>query len=114
EEIRAGASEQAVVGGPGDDSLLGGARADLFVGGDGIDTASYAGRIAGISVTLDDVANDGAPGEGDNVRHDIENVIGGGGADTLVANGAANVLNGGPGDDSLDGGLGADTLNGDA
>ena len=68
-----------------------------------------------MTVTLEDAANDGSPGENDNVL--TENVVGGSGNDTLTGNGAPNpaytlggpnpnnVLNGGPGDDVLDGGL---------
>ena len=47
----------------------------------GIDTVDYGtwARFEPITVTLDDVANDGAPGLGDNVASDVENVRGGGG-----------------------------------
>jgi serralysin len=42
----------------------------------------------------------------------IENVITGGGADTVIGNSAVNNISTGAGDDTLSGGAGADTLNG--
>jgi Ca2+-binding RTX toxin-like protein len=55
-------------------------------------------------VTLDDAANDGTPGELDNVKSDIERVSGGNGNDSLDASAATN------GPKSLSGGLGDDTI----
>jgi hypothetical protein len=73
-------------------------------------------------VTLNDVADDGAAGEGDNVRSDIEAVAsatqagpnGAGGNDTLIGTAGTNDLNGGRGNDTIDGGLGNDLLSGGA
>ena len=107
-----GAGNDTLMGGPGDDSLRGDAGADLLSGGAGVDEASYAGYTSGVTVTLDGVANDGAPGEGDNVMPDIENVTGGNGDDLLVGNGADNSLTGGKGADTLIGGGGVDTFSG--
>ncbi|MEZ5099791.1 MAG: calcium-binding protein [Thermoleophilia bacterium] len=102
----------ALYGGPGNDQLAGGFGADLTSGGDGVDQVSYASRTSAVTVTLDDVANDGEPGEGDDVRADVENVLGGSGADVLRGSAGANTLNGGPGNDVLDGGAGPDVLTG--
>lgn len=100
-------------GGAGDDLLSAGRGPDTYVGGDGEDTVTdYAGRAFGVKVTLDDVADDGAPGEGDNVRSDVEDVIGSSGADTLIGNAADNQLDGGAGDDTIAGGDGNDGLDG--
>ena len=75
--------------------------------------ASYASRAATVTVTLDGVANDGAPGERrDNVL--TGSVLGGGGADVLTGNGASNMLNGRGGDDLVTGAGGDDRLVGDA
>ena len=69
------------------------------------------------------MANDGAPGELDNIKVDVENVTGGAGNDVLLGGAPANVLIGGLGEDSLDGeaandvldgGVGADELTGGA
>lgn len=80
---------------------------DLVFGGDGVDTMSYEGRNAGfgVQVTLDDDFNDGSDGEFDNVRRDVENVVGGSGPDTLdVASFGDGVRN------AFDGGFGNDTI----
>ena len=47
-------------------------------GGPGTDSVDYGASTQPLTVTLgDDQANDGAGGEGDNVRPDIERVLGG-------------------------------------
>jgi hypothetical protein len=69
----------------------------------------YAERTKPVSVTLDGVANDGAPGENDTVTH-VENIFGGSAADTLVGNGQDNFLNGAEGNDTLRAQGGSDTL----
>ncbi len=79
-------------------------------GSDGIDTVTYAdGCFNGgeqqcddVTVTLDDASNDGRGGN-DNVRSDVENVIGGTGDDTITGDVDANFLDGGDGDDTLNG-----------
>jgi Ca2+-binding RTX toxin-like protein len=107
-------------GGDDNDVLVGGAKADAFSGGDGVDTVSYATRTAALTITIDGTANDGDPtysmgaGELDNVKADVETVTGGSGADTITGSANADTINGGAGDDIIAGGAGADTLNGDA
>ncbi|MEV0383177.1 hypothetical protein [Nonomuraea sp. NPDC050643] len=100
--------------------------ADDFSGGPGIDTAAYNNRTDPLTITLNDVANDGFTGEGDNLRADVENVFAGFGSDTVTGNSQPNefragqgtdVLNGQGGGDLLsavDGVAGNDTLNGGA
>ena len=87
-------------------------EADTLSGGDGTDTVDYSQRVAALTVTLDDVQNDGEVGESDNVASDVENVIGGSAGDTLVGSGGPNVLDGRNGDDTLVGGGADDTLAG--
>lgn len=110
-----------VNGGDGDDNLNNfnfvspGADADngdVYSGGSGLDTIFVFAGAAPVSVTLDDQANDGAAGEGDNVRADVESVNVGSGADTLAGNDATNQLTGGGGNDTIDGGRGNDILQG--
>jgi hypothetical protein len=74
-----------------------------MVGGDGRDTVDFGGGSAyrGVSVTLDNVANDGAEGEGDNAHSDLENIIGSGGPDFLVGGPGANTISGGDGYDTI-------------
>jgi hypothetical protein len=95
-------------GGGGDDRLLGGPDGDVMRGGLGTDTATYFERTAGVRVEIDDEADDGEPGEGDDVQAD--NVVGGAGDDVLLGNAVANKLDGGPGKDVLSGRRGDDEL----
>ena len=111
----AGAVRATLNGGTGNDTLtgtslanrfVGEAGADVFNGLGGVDIVSYAERTASqpVVVTLDGVANDGRSGEGDHVKTDVEDVVGGAGADTLKAiagNAVVNVLNGGAGNDKI-------------
>ena len=160
-----------LLGGPGDDMLGGGGGVDSLDGGDGNDVLkgdenyegsgsnsrkaaddvrggpgtdrfSYSGHEAtSIVASLDDQPNDGQPGEGDNVRSDVENLdgdfngsgntltgsdapneltgagasdalSGGGGNDRLIAFGGNDRLDGGAGDDFLEGGFDDDALEG--
>ncbi|MGI8579033.1 MAG: calcium-binding protein [Solirubrobacteraceae bacterium] len=110
--IKGGPGIDAINGGSGDDTIRGNGGADSMSGGDGIDTVTYAGRSAGVSASLDGIANDGSAAEGDNVATDVENLIGTDLGDTLTGDGAGNVLTGGPGGDHLDGAGGSDTLSG--
>lgn len=127
DEIRAGEGDDELEGGDGDDELVGEAGDDLLLGdpgtrvgadtmrgGDGVDTVSYAVKSDPVTVDFDGAADDGAAGEADNVGIDVENVLGGRGADTLLGDARANALTGGDGDDRLEGGEGADTLDGEA
>ena len=57
-------------------------------GGAGLDTADYSARIASVTVDLDGAADDGETAEADNVRPDVERLLGGAGDDTLTGNNA--------------------------
>jgi Ca2+-binding RTX toxin-like protein len=124
------AGADALNGGAGDDSFAVNEGADNVVGGTGEDTVTFgrlttlaydapvtASRSAiGFTISLDDVANDGATGanEGDNTHADVENVASSSGGDVLTGSAVANSLNGGAGKDTLTGGLGPDILTGSA
>ena len=97
-----------------DDLLDGGPGADEMHGGRGNDTASYATRTAGVTLALDENANDGEPGEGDFIDFDVERAVGGLGNDNLTGSNDPDTLEGGPGNDVIDGVLGDDVLAGDA
>ena len=91
--------------------------ADAFNGGPGNDWLNYR-RVRPISVSLDDVADDGelCPGvgcESDNAGSDIENLSGGSAQDRLAGNEMANVITGEGGSDTLIGFGGDDELLGD-
>ena len=101
---------------------------DSFSGGPGEDTADFSAVLASERLSADGVPDDGKPGEGDDIRPDVENikggpfadrlvgtasnnqVDGGGGADAIVGGSGHDLLDGGGGGDSLDGGAGSDRL----
>ena len=58
------------------------------------------------------VANDGMPGEGDNIRADVEEIDTTIGPDTVIAGAADNLLSLGDGNDQASGGAGNDWING--
>ena len=143
----AGGSD-VVQGGSGDDTLMGDhfedANPDVIDGGPGTDllqddwTSRFTDLHPDVSVTLGGGADDGRPGEGDDV-HGVERVIvneggaitgtdapehleayqvlrpirlsGGGGDDELIGGGGADTVDGGPGNDYVDAGFGDDTIN---
>ena len=105
-----GAGNDGLEGADGDDVLVGGDGSDRLLGGAGSDQVSYAAQSTPLQVSIDDLANDGSDGERDDVRSDVEAVLGGGGPDRLVGSPRGERLDGGGGDDVLDGGPGADTL----
>ena len=161
-------TDETLRGGPGDDEIEGSGGNDYIEAGDGNDTLrpdtyygpgnDYVDGGAGfdliddytvpdadyhppVSLTMDGVANDGRPGESDNVMN-IEKVeshvsgtlsggdgdddfrifanidegnsvmAGNGGNDKLIAGDYTDQLDGGPGNDMLNGGYGNDTITG--
>ncbi len=105
-----GSANDSLNGGANNDVLDGGLGADILQGGSGNDTADYSSRTTNLNISLDNVANDGAAGEHDNVQSDIETIVGGSGNDKIVGGPFANLIEGGFGDDTLYGGAGNDTL----
>jgi Ca2+-binding RTX toxin-like protein len=83
---------------------------DRFDGGAGEDTAEYGGSKP-VRVRLDGIANDGPPGESDNLLR-VENLRGTGYADLLAGDAADNRLFGEGGDDRILGGRGDDLIEG--
>ena len=124
--VRGGYGNDRIDGGTGADTAYGHQGNDVFLsaniadgadvvlGGPDHDHVSYATRVGGVAVTLDDLANDGAiagAGERDKVL-EVEEVTGGVVKDTLRGSAGPDVLNGGPGGDDLDGREGDDILDG--
>lgn len=102
-------------GGSGDDVLTGGAdgsAGEQLAGGEGYDRVTYEGSAVGVRVAIGGPADDGAPGEHDNVVADVERVDGSDDDDVLAAGFRSASLVGGAGDDSLVGGPNSDTLAG--
>jgi hypothetical protein len=106
-----GDGNDTLVAGPAASAyLLGGAGADVMTSGAGCcAVAGYTDHDgAGVHVTLDGKANDGAAGEGDDVR--TSGVTGSPGPDVITGDARANSLSGGGGADVLDGGGGDDSI----
>jgi uncharacterized delta-60 repeat protein len=112
DDLRGGAGNDRLEGDAGFDNLDGGAGADDLLGGADSDWLSYTSRSGNLTVTLDNVANDGESGERDNARSDIEGVGGGAGNDRITGNSANNVFWGLGGNDTLVGAAGNDALRG--
>jgi hypothetical protein len=110
--IDGGTGNDSISGGTGNDTMLGGTGRDSFAGGTGTDTASYADHTTKVTVDIDGSADDGAAGEKDTVKTDVENLTGGSGDDTLNGSPGANGLSGGAGDDTINGGTGNDSSTG--
>jgi len=151
DKLDGGEGNDRVLGGGGDDEVDGDGYkdpgADLIDGGPGYDyvdgwsTPEDLQRQPAVNVTLDGLANDGRPGEGDNVlnvedfqmyvvgaftgtdaREKIvifnpgnsgtSTLIGRGGDDELVGHDFDDAVDGGAGNDHVEGGLGNDTVTG--
>ncbi|MDB4972313.1 MAG: Alkaline phosphatase [Myxococcaceae bacterium] len=108
------ATANTLTGGKGNDTLQGMLGSDTFIGGDGTDLVDYSEKTTAIKVTMDGLAGDdgetAAPsgGEKDNVKVDVENIKGGTGADELIGNDSANEFWAGEGADKVSGGKGDD------
>jgi Ca2+-binding RTX toxin-like protein len=124
--LSTGATADTAHPGPGADHLSTGDGDDRVVAaepapdgpdyldlGPGVDRAEYQPALAPIAVSLDGIANDGGPGEGDNVL-DAEFVQTGSGDDLLVGSDreVREELAGGPGADTINGLAGDDAIHG--
>ncbi|MEV4422729.1 calcium-binding protein [Patulibacter sp. NPDC049589] len=84
--------------------------ADDLRGGAGTDEVYFNFHAYGIAVSPDDQANDGTPGEGDNVRSDVERFRLTPGDDVFVGSPNRDIVDGWGGNDELHGGGGDDDL----
>jgi len=108
-------ADNGLIGNGGNDLLNGGAGNDDLNGGANVDTASYAGAAAGVTVSLGVAGAQDTIGAGTDTLVSIENLTGSALDDRLTGGINANVLTGGTGNDTLDGGAtGNDTLDGGA
>jgi Ca2+-binding RTX toxin-like protein len=109
------ADADVLTGGVGDDTFSMGESSDCgdeVVGGAGTDAVDYQYRTAALTIDVDNSADDGdlAATERDNIKADVEAVIGGTGDDTITGGSGNETLHGGDGDDILSGGNGNDVL----
>jgi Ca2+-binding RTX toxin-like protein len=147
DDLQGKAGRDRLDGGAGDDVLhpdgYEGASADLVDGGPGLDTVDqdYSSRFTDVdplvAITLAGGADDGRPGEGDELVNvekvslnvggrfvgtdgpdefrlaqvgDASELVGGGGDDRLRAGDGPDRVDGGPGNDVLDAGFGDDVI----
>ena len=98
--------------GGGNDYLQVGRGDDDIHGGAGTDQVSYNVRDYSVSVSMDDVANDGElnVGEADDIHSDVEVVFGGNGDDVFRGNASRNEFRGMFGNDKFYGSVGASDL----
>jgi hypothetical protein len=108
--ITGDAGNDSLNGGAGNDTLQGETGADVFIGGAGTDNVKYAEKTKNLTLDIDNKADDGVSNEKDNIKSDVENIIGGAGNDTITGGSAANTINGGAGNDTINGGGGNDAL----
>ena len=114
----------SVDGGAGDDQIHTGGIFSLLSGGPGADLLDATGSLGagvtyedhteGVTVRLNGVADDGSPGEGDNVLGPVTAITGGDGNDRLEAGAGSSALTGRGGNDVLIGSPEADTMVGQA
>ncbi|HET9516594.1 MAG TPA: calcium-binding protein, partial [Actinoplanes sp.] len=119
-----GEGNDSLTGGSGDDTLDGGLGRDTMNGGSGRDVVTYATRSASVEANLSFTeGNAGEPEERDTIAGNVEDLVGGSGADNLRGNALKNRIDGGPGNDyifgtpgkdELLGGAGDDTISSDA
>ena len=119
DEVRAGAGRDSITGGPGADSLDGGPDDDVFfglsegdvvTGGDGADVLDLTGETQGMTISLNNIGDDGPLGSSANVLG-VETVLGTLTDDILSGGDGADTLDGRDGNDRIDArGGGADTV----
>lgn len=104
---------ESFVGTSYDDTFVFGTSGSLtgtVDGADGADTADYSARTSAVSLNMITKVFTSVAGAVTN----IENAIGGAGADTIIGNSSTNTLTGNSGNDIIFGQDGADTINGGA
>ncbi len=100
--LNGGAGSDVVHGSDGDDVIVAtaDAAADVYNGGDGVDTYDASGLTGDTIIDLEE-GTVTSPQTGNDTISEIENVLGGTGNDTIIANEAVNIFAGGLGDDTF-------------
>lgn len=101
--LTGGDGDEIFYGDVGNDLMNGGtsnADGDVYNGGGGSDTVTYAARSAALTITVGAGAADGETAtETDDIKVDVEIVRGGSGADTFTGSTGDQIFYGGAGDD---------------
>ncbi|WP_420414967.1 DUF4114 domain-containing protein [Roseibium sp.] len=113
DELRGGNNNDSLYGGHDDDVFYGDAGDDMIHGGRGNDTVDYSAFDVDLSVSLHNARAHGLEIGTDTIRF-IDNIVSGGGDDTLKGSRSVNVIEAGAGDDTIRSLQGADTLTGGA
>ena len=100
---------ETLLGGAGDDQVVGSTGADDLRGGAGLDTLSYLLSDSGVNVNLATNGASGGDAQGDTIGG-FERLSGSYFADTLTGSGGDNLLFGALGDDTIRGGGGKDVI----
>jgi Ca2+-binding RTX toxin-like protein len=120
DDIMGGPGNDVEDGGPGDDRIGYSAGvsndddqgADTLRGGDGTDKLLLDAHTGGMTISIDGQPNDGAPGEGDDVGADFEQIDGTTANDVFFGSPGPDQFSGGSGNDEIHGGDGPDSLYG--
>lgn len=120
DRLSAGRGNDTIFGNGGDDYIFGsfgrdlidgGSEGDDMLGGPDRDTVDYRTRTNPLVIGTGTLPDDGEAGEGDNVRTDIEVILGGSGDDNISHGGPRPInLYGFAGNDTLTGGVAGDFL----
>jgi Ca2+-binding RTX toxin-like protein len=111
--LSGGSGNDYLCGRGGDDTLIGGGGSDDIAGGADRDIVDYSARTQDLVIGVGTEFDDGAVGEKDNVRDDVEVVVGGSGNDEIRTRMPKPIeILGGPGNDTLLGFSASDTLYG--
>jgi hypothetical protein len=103
DDLDGGDGDDTLSGGEDQDRLIGGSGTDSMEGDEDIDVVTYADRSGPVTITVGNgLADDGAPGEGDEVGFSVENATGGAGGDTIAGSSLVNAIDGGAGDDTIE------------
>ena len=110
--VSGGGGNDILLGDDGNDTLIGGAGNDNLNGGNNIDTVDYSYATAAWTINLSAASAQGVSGTETDTISNVENAIGGSGADTITGTTGDNTLTGGGGNDRLRGNAGNDLIQG--
>ncbi|GEM_PF-2591716 len=111
QRLEGGAGNDTITGGAADDTMLGSLGNDVLNGGAGVNWVLYTFSATPVKLNLQKRKG---TGEGTDTLIGFSNVIGSPQADSITGTALANILSGGGGNDTIKGGAGDDLLIGGA